>query len=358
MVATYRVGRHDASAVGNILLRIWSANLTPRANPRDKLQWYQDAPAGSTTVFLLECDTPGGAGTYVGSGGLRLREFTRGKGRLKAALFADLAVQKEHRTVRPVLILQRAIREYTRQHFHFAYGFPNRSAVGVYRRLGYHDLGLFPVYVRVLRHAFYLRRRLKIAALAGVAGAVLDGLFALPRFIRPGGSPASLKLEWLRDVDERFDALGEECGRQWPLLGERGAQFLRWRFLEKPGPPCEIAALVERDTAVLRAYAIVRRQGDGSGPAQVLDLLGATEHELDHLLRLLTRGLRDRGAAAISLRFFGTGRIERLLKAHGFRRRVAAKPTWVVVDVGEEGRDDAQLRDAEIWYLTEADRDN
>lgn len=335
------------------MVRLWTDNLRMRGDPRDKFRWYYSGnPLGPAHAFLLECERESAGRQVVGCCGIGPR-LLHARGRaLRAALFADFAIDKGHRTVMPALMVQRRITEYTRAEFDTAYAFPNSAAVGVFGRIGYRLLGRAGRYVKLLRHAGFLRRYLRHAGVARAAARVPDALTATAERVRASVLPRRLALQWTRQIDARFDRLADEARHTFPNLGDRSSQFLRWRFTERPGVPSEVAALVDGETGEVRAYAAVVRKVEGV--ALVADFLGRREEDLANLFRALAPALRERGFDSSVAYFLGDPRVSRLLEEEGFLFRNLAK--HVVVSSGPGLP--AELDRVENWYLTEADRDN
>ncbi len=358
---SYSVSQPDIAAAEEPFLSIWRANLEVPGDARLQYRWhYLKNPGGTGSAFLLSCRDkhrdggPEEAEKVVGCCGLSRRSFfVRGKP-MVAALLGDFAVEQAHRTVLPAVLLQRAIQRHVKGRFFLSYGFPNASAVGIFRRIGYREISRTMRYARVLRHGPYLERKVKgteLAGAAGAAGRLLDGAARALQVLRTGPQLASRRLVWLDDVDDRFDELWERVCRDHPLLGTRGAGFLRWRFLEKPGERFRIAALLSRCPEALRAYAVVQEEGR---VAHIRDLLGASEGEVGALLNRLVLSLQKRDLNSVSVRVLGAAWLRRTFLSCGFTRREDSRS--VVVQIAEDA-DSALLLDSENWYLTDADED-
>ena len=207
-MAAYRARLTEAHEARSSLTELWSRNLPVGTVVDDKFRWfYLEAPLGPASAFLLEAQDGPDQGRAVGCAGIGLRELAyRGKV-LRAALLADLAVDKSHRTVLPALTMQRAVRKHTQSAFDLSYGFPNKHAVAVHTRIGFHLLGHMQRWVLVLRHAPYLQRVMDLPIVPGIAGRVVDAARRVER--APRSLPARVwrKLELLDEVDERFDQL-------------------------------------------------------------------------------------------------------------------------------------------------------
>ena len=352
---TYSIRSADLEAEAAVFLEVLGRNLrhSPQETGRERFRWlYLDNPAGRGAAYLSSVVGADGQRQVVGCTGLGLRRFVNGERPLRAALLADFAVDAPHRTLQPALRLQRVAHEWVDAAAEISYAFPNRHAVGVFRRLGYHE-GRFARYVRVLRHEPYVARVVPSAVAAAVGGALLDGALKVRDRWGQKRAATDLQLTWLREPDERFDRLFEEARRSYRLLGERGAAFLRWRFAQRAGAPAELVALAPPDGSRLHAYAAVVTPEPGV--AVLEDILGATPQDLSLLLEPLLRELQDRGFRSASLEFAGDPRIKEVLAAHTFMERDAR--AVVMAPARDFTGDRGVLKDAAAWYLTGADTD-
>lgn len=344
----YRAVRADPGESRDTLLRLWTDNLSVQGDPGAKHRWqYLDAPTGPAEAFLLRTD----GDVAVGCAGITVRElWHRGRAH-RAALLGDLAIDRAHRTVLPALILQRAVKRHVDEAYALSYGFPNAHAVGIHRRIGYHELAAMPRYVRVLRHARFLERRWGHPHASWLGGVVIDGAKLAVRLGRAVRTRKAT-LGWQDDVDARFDRLWEATRDQYGIVGRRDAAFLRWRFLRKPDERAKVVTLVDRASQQLRAYAIVGGVGDN---AQLVDLFGSVE-ALGDLLTLLAPALTARGFATVGVRFLGDPRIAALLAAQHFSLRDAQR-TVIVHEGSAGGIEAAAVRTPSAWYLTDLDED-
>ena len=324
---------------------LWASNLPVCGDPADKLRWfYCDSPAGEGQGFLLHGE-PRDADRPIGCVGIGSRWLHLGDRRVRAGRFADLAVDRNHRTGLPALRLVDAIVRHAAVSCELAYGFPNVKAVAVFKRAGCHELGTMTRYVRVLRSRAYLERALGHGVfLAAVAGVADFGLSAAARF-SARRVPDELELCRLDDFDERFDRLFEVARTRHAIVSDRGADVLRWRFLRVPDHAYRICALRDRD-GELHAYAVVRTE---AGIAEIADMLARDDDALDALLRRLVCALDREGCASVCFGFLGNSEIRRALARHRFVARDTARS--VVVSPN------ATACDPEAWYLTDFDED-
>lgn len=347
----YLVRSPDVLDAREALVSIWSANLTVHGAPEERLRWfYCDGPHGAGQAFLLHAGDERAA--PIGSAGLGVRTLWLRDRPLRAALFADLAVERAHRSGLPALALVRAAQRQVSEAFDLGYGYPNGKAAAIYQRAGYRHLGDLRRYARVLRTGSYLAQRFPEPILARAAGAVVDRALALVDRAR-ALLVRSYELAWIDAFDPRFDVLWEEGRHLAPIACERTAALLAWRFTRQPGHRYRIATLIDRRTRRLRAYAVVR---DGGPAAELADLYGAGIVELDALLALLVPALYERGFRAASFRFLGVPAVTALLARHGFTRRPETR--MVALAVGGRLAGEPALVDPGAWYLTDLDEDS
>lgn len=365
----YRAEAVAPDAARDELLRLWTDNLEMVADAPRKFAWaYRDAPEPTPAVFLLRAED---AARPIGTAGATFRGVRVGPARVRAALLADLAVDRAHRTVAPALTLVRAVREWALQRCELAYGFPNRRAAGVFRRAGYATLGVPGRWAKVLRHAAYVaraeaplppraRRWLSSPPVAGWVGAAAD-VAALA-----AGAPAAMaaarrwRLRWHAGAPGQpgwapraawLDALWAAARGDHGVVAERTAQVLRWRFATAA------AALVTvegRGDGEPGAYAVV--EPDADGVAHLRDVFGHRA-AVAGLLDLLGPALTLRGARAMSVRYLGAPWLPRLLEARGWLARAPGRAVVVSARPGLDGPLARALAEPARWHLTDLDED-
>lgn len=348
---TYSARRCELDEAEADVLRASNDNLPPGTDRRQRFNWYyRGNPAGAGEVFLLRGESSAG-GHVVGCTGLGPRLFHH-KGRaLRAALASDFAVDRGHRITLPAVRLQEAAAMHARAAFDLAYGFPNASALGVFVRIGFVQLGRMSRFVKVLQHEPYLRQRSRAAKLALAGAWPLDARERRRETRRGSAVPANYVYRWLRDFDQRFDALDESFAARTPIAGERTAKWLSWRFSDAAGTASSIAALIDSGTDELRAYAIVAPKEPGI--ARIADIVARTEDDFSWLLARLIPDLRFQGFTSATFSFLGPGWVAERLRRLGFQLRDTDRA--VVVAVQEQ--DSETFSKPENWYLTPADSD-
>jgi hypothetical protein len=364
----YRIERAAPADARDALARIWSANLTLEADAATKYRWlYEEAPDRPSVVFLLVAE--GAAAHAVGTAGVGLRRVVANGVELRAGLAGDLAVDREHRSVMPALTLVREAKAWALAELDLVYGFPNRSAEGVFKRAGYKPLGTIGRYVRVLRHAGYVDRigdaelarlpaRLRPAArtaLAGPAGAVIArgvDVAVLARDLPALARTRDLELAWGERADPRLDQLWAAAREDHAVVGARTARFVDWRFFRGASVARQLVLATDKSGAP-RAYAVIEQAGD---VAIVRDLFGHRT-AIPALLDRLAPALYRRGAASISIRYLGASWLADVLRARRFTLRQQDRMIALAVSNRLDAGIAARVTDVESWHLTDADED-
>jgi hypothetical protein len=349
---------------------LWERNLTLEQSAAEKFaRLYERAPHPPETLFLLDANAPSAPPRVIGTAGVGIRELAVNQHHLRAGLLADLAVDREHRTVAPALRLVREVKAWALDELDLAYGFPNPHAEGVFKRVGYTLLGDLPRYVRVLRHRSYLDR---------IGDAELS---RLPTWLRPlahdvltskgwsqkaavtavdlaqlgrdlGFLVAARRQEHFSVTDEvpaGVDALWQRCRSQHAVVSVRSQRMLEWRYPAHRGRWWAAA----RSGSRLDAYAIVDRVGE---VAHIRDLFGGRV-AMESLLRQLVFECYRRGAASISMRYLGDRWMSDLLRLARFDERKAHRRIFVGVSPKLERRLQAMLVDPACWFITDFDED-
>jgi hypothetical protein len=349
--ASYRVTAAEPN-VGAAVDRLWTPDLPRGFAAANKLRWfYRDNPAGDGAVLLLVHDA-GAAPQVVGCAGVGPRSVNVAGSTFHAALLTDLSVEKPHRIGMPALVLQRAVRAHCRAAYAFSYGFPNAHAAGVYSRVGYRSVGKLTRYARVLRHAEYVRKRGLRPLAATAAGWVLDVPSRARAWARTAVLTSGLDVEWVTDADGRFDALWERARGRHPIVEERVAAALRWRFFNHPARSFDVAVLADREAGTIRAYVVIERS---KGTAAIWDLFGESDADVRVLLDRSAAEMRARGAFVMSVYAVGP-RMAELFRTSGFHAREAEKTLMVDVgDAAEAAR--ATLLDPASWWVADGGED-
>lgn len=250
---SYTVYEADIKEDKARILKFWSDNH-PRSLDR-KYKWmYEENPAGKAKVWMIEHKE---SGRCVGIAALFPRKFSvRGKS-FVAGVSGDFLVDQHHRSMGPAIMLQRCIISAAdKRVVDFVYGFPNKKAEPIMKRVGCRILGSRTRLVKIVKTAPQLQKlRLNnfwISLLSPLLDFILR-LISIETWYRGKGG---FICKELNDFDERFDRLWKEEKSRFDIAGERTASILRWKFLLDPDDVNKIFAIFDSKKSVLKGYIV------------------------------------------------------------------------------------------------------
>jgi hypothetical protein len=316
-MAEYAVVSANLEKDRKVIIDLWRRNLADTGHLEEKYDWhFLNNPFGPGQIWILKAD-----GQPIGTTSLGMRLLKFGETVTTAGVACDLAVDKEHRFLRPALLLQRALLSSANPEVQILYGVPNSGGASVMKHVGYRQFCAVHRYARVLRPSHYLLRSSKLKAMAPFLGKLADQGFATwQSFGRRGGRVAQV----LPCFDERFDELWNGLRFGHATLTVRNRRFLKWRYRECPLREYKTLGLLAPDEAKLLGYLIYYVK-DAS--ALCVDLLapGGAE-DLESLLSSWAALASCDGLATLSISCSG-GALADALPRHGFSLRSAVPPS-------------------------------
>ena len=227
-----------------------------------------------------------------------------------AAILCDFVVDKRYRVAGAAVSLQRKLAEACfADGVKLIYGFPNRGAFPVFKRVGYKTVGTATMMVRPLRSKHHLRDYVP-AVLADTAGFFVDRLLHV--------YDLQLCLRQTRDMsdtqrnlaDGSFQTLWDEVKGAQAIVAERTPGYLNWRYASHPLDTCNFFCLTERFSGRLRGYVAYCVT---AGKVHVLDAFWASASTLQPLFVRFVWRMRSLGYASVSVCHAGdaAGRPER-----------------------------------------------
>ncbi|MGE5612013.1 MAG: hypothetical protein ACM359_22390 [Bacillota bacterium] len=352
--AGYRVIQADIERDREAILDVWRRNLAEYFTPGQenaKFAWYyQNNPYGSGRCWLL-LKTPGDH--VIGATGLGLRRISIAGTPQLVGLASDLAVDREHRTLLPALMLQRAALTSLQKDLAFIYGLPNPKATSVLHRVGYQSPGSLVRYAKVLNLERYLQNIGPLRLLARGAAAVLNPALRLAS-AETWRRPCNHNLCELPQFDDRFDDLWQRASSASPLIGHRTREFLRWRYTQCPLLQYRILALLDQHQDRLLGYLVCYNANPHE--LTIADILAdGPQRTLDDLLAQSISFARTHRFHVVYCRLFGSPRMQELLARFGFRRRQAETP--LVIALGRDGSPSLSADQIQQWHFLLGDED-
>jgi GNAT superfamily N-acetyltransferase len=226
-----------------------------------------------------------------------------------------------------------------------------------YLRLGWHDLGGIPFFLKPIDLGRLLSMRLVLSRPLLLGTRLVSwGIRALDTVSALGSRSTAPTLEVVPNFDERVDDIWEACSPYYPVIAKRDLAGLRWRF-DHPVP----AGRYERGYLLcdgsVRGYAVLRVGSLLGAPMGfIVDYLCAPRDTAKLLLACVER-FRRQSVAGVVCEILNDHAREPLRRA-GFlrvKRRVDRRLLWKA----GRGRppEAALLDDPRNWFLTRADGD-
>jgi len=308
--AGYRVEDGDIARDGAAAVAVWRASLGNVDGRAAKFEWfYRAAPEGAQLNVLR----PGPGQDVVGTAGVGWRRMRAGGRELRGGLLADMAVLAAHRTLGPAMQLQRAASERALSLGDLVYGFPNANAVPVVKRLGYVHLGEMVLYVRALRHAQYLERRLP-GPVARALGGAIDGAFAVRDLLR-NLHRGRLHAQW---STLPLDLPHPRWSQPDMLEGVHDTAVLEWRFARSPLASFRFLYLRQEPDAPPAAWFVCHRDGN---VLRIADFGFAEGAAAPHCIALLARAALAESCSSLAVECCVPEAERTALLRGGFRER-------------------------------------
>lgn len=298
---TYTVHPGDPLPDRDTVIAIWQGNLGQPSHHASKFDWfYLGCPWGRPMLQLLRHEP---SAEWIGTCAAGPRRMLWQGREIHAGVLVDMAVAARHRTLGPAMFLQAALVAAAPAQFDLLYGFPNRKALPVVKRLGYTVLCQMPRFSCVLRYREYLERVVPHLLIPPLAW-LLDNLRIGSERLRTQRDP-TLVSTWQDHVDPRMDELWHQSAHGSGPIAIRDTMFLRWRFDESPLVRTRYLLLCEKhDRGTLRAWFACQTAG---GVLHVRDFWSreaAEGMQRAHIHALLRAARRD-GYSAVSIEYAG-----------------------------------------------------
>jgi hypothetical protein len=241
-------------------------------NPEDFRWRYSENPAGQTQITVVRDECSHQVVGFTWTIPLQMRIF--GQNYL-AALTANSLVHPDYRDSLAYVKLIRHRQQMIRQRgIPFRYNFPIETLFERTSSVERMSSFLIPLLVRplnmiTLARARFTRRGLQM--LVGWGGQVATSL--LFRSQARGAQQHQLKVEWLDQFDERFDALWTRVQDKYAIMAVRNRAYLAWRFASVSDRMYRILIALAGDELV--GYVVLRCTDEIRGilTGLVMDLL-------------------------------------------------------------------------------------
>lgn len=229
-VPDYEVIDADLAHACEDALAVWGNTIGwPGRQAEMYRRYYLECPEGKPEMHFLRHRPSGRVVGTLGIGPRRV--FWRGR-EITAGTLSHFCVVREHRKLRPAVLLFKRTVDACRGRYDVLYAMPRTpSAAALGKLFGGAPACFMTRRVKVLRHAKYAARRLP-AALAGVAGGIADVAVRMGAGLR--GGAGQLTGRWSDEVDPAMAVLWQASQAVPPWNAARDDAMLRWRFDRLP----------------------------------------------------------------------------------------------------------------------------
>jgi hypothetical protein len=324
-VVPLQIGKHQEA-----LARLWKDNFQDPVDPysHERFAWlYQNSPLDWATTWLA---VETSSNTVIGCGSV-VRSHTHIGGRvISTGLAAVLVVEKNHRTAAAALAIQRAITHAARPGgVDCLIGEPNQQAAAIFARVGYRPIGNALEWVKPI-----------------------DAAAAPP----PSIEFSSYTDQIVDAADARFDRLWNHGKSQYPIVSEKVATFLNWRYATFKEARYRHYCLLRRGDRQLVGYVVFYAWRKCSIVADIFcpDL---GERIIETLLLGFAARMRMEGQHWISLTYFGASWFEDDLKRLGFGHGKHRRTFVAYVDPSVPPDLRAVIFDKNNWFILGGEMD-
>ena len=348
MARTYSALEVEPESRRAQVCELWQANLSPRSDAQlcHKLQsGYVDNPAGRGKIVIVYA---GDAASPVGVQGIHPRRLHFGSHHIRAANLADYAVNSEHRTLGPALILLKHAIAISNASFELVYGIANRKSAAVCARAGLQKLGTVTRFAKLTSSRSRLAASMPAAA-ADLISPIIDCGLSLANLVRSYVFQPRMSCRVGNFDDASIDQVWRRrCGEM--LLSERTAEMLRWRYADPIAATWQLCALAAHGNSV--GQVVWRLTGT---VAQVGDFFCVDPERMTaSLLHAFSMHAFGLGAHSISLEFCGSAAVVAQIGRAGFRPRASEGSLFLRPGAPES----LSVSDLSAWYFTHFDNDS
>lgn len=275
--------------------------------------FYLGNPAGPPTIFLLWSEDDK---RYVGILFASPRVFCSGTIELNGAVFADLFVEKKHRTLGPSCLLLRHARNYLLDRVDFVYGFMNPMATLVGKRIGltFRDPAISLGFPLDVRH--HVQKRMR-GTLGSIAGQLLALFYSAIIFTASRITGLWFEEEKAELKNLTIDVRALSACRKGEVFGMRSGTFLQWRLKNYPVTRISHHAIRDRQGRIVGFLAYSVRE---AGRVSIEDLIATSSLTLIALLTSFLNTVKHSGNVSLQVNLPSESRETVLLRRLGFRK--------------------------------------
>jgi GNAT superfamily N-acetyltransferase len=265
---------------------------------------------------------------------------------------ADFSIRPEFRTLGIAIKLRRAAKEgVDAGRVDFLYAHPNARMQLIHDKVGHQPVGTMLRYVKPLKAAEYLRRKMGGKVLPAVVGPIADAALSLSSYERRHKPITATRFVECPTFDLAFDRLFADAAPQRRFVGRRDATYLNWRYADNP--LYRTHALLAESAGRLAGYLLFTVD---DATAVVKDCFTADWAGVaGDLLAALVAHARRIGLTSVSTILLAGHPAEDALRLFGFRRREDTSQMYGYAPAGSPLAE--SVCNPAAWLLAVGDRD-
>lgn len=300
-------------------INLLNSNLFDDGSAESKVKWfYKDSPIPGE-MFLLKTEN----GDPVGTKGYGFRYFSYQGTKLLGAISVDISVSKEHRKLKPALVLNQQSAQMLCTNVDFHYTFPNGNSDSLFKRKqsNFQKLGQFVRYWKVLDARSVLIE--KLGSRSGIK-------FVAPfigigwKIVLPFTHRSSRNTLRTDKKELCIPALNSQF-----FSPQKDAQYLKWRFFDNPFHDYKMLHVKRGDVEGVVFYFIKNNK------AHISDLVYDTQNP-NHLLWILSefeKNAIESGCNAVVISCIADENHDRLFKRMLYKPHSLGGNVWISRDL-------------------------
>ena len=333
----YKVLEADINQSRNIICELWRESFPEMDAPQDKIDSsYINNITKRGNIYLLSVNEK-----IVGVKGIIPRDcYVYGESK-SFGLFCDFTVAKKHRSLGPSIKLLSETVKLASDQYDLLYGFPNKKAEVIFKRVGYEKLPNISRYVKIIDYKPYLKKKIKWPFTYFMTKLLNLGVIIKLSFLQ-------LKLcnQYTSETTNIFkndiDILWEKCDKSKLIMSARNKEWLEWRF--KNSQNSTNIFVINNSKKEVQGYIVYSLS---EGVCFIYDALSQNEGEFKKLFILFTKELFKGDTSSISFEFIAPDSYIKIITDLGFIYR-DSEPVYAI--------NKSMFKHNNI-YITEMDRD-
>jgi GNAT superfamily N-acetyltransferase len=265
------------------LVRFWEENLPGTAPGR--LKWFREGNPAGPTVWFLAFDEA--KDVLAGTISLMPKTLLMNGRRIRSGIIGDLMVDKRYRGFGLAdLLIKDVVSNLSNLGIEFLYGVPNSLSAKVLERNAFKCMMECESFVRPINLVSYLDKYLSLSS-----GSV-KALAGFDKFIKAAmtGLQGEIKGVFNEEtqINDLFDQLWDMFVRKTPrmLLGERGAGYIRWRYIDDPQYDFKVLTYRSSPGEPLSGYLVYSANGN---KIEIYDLISLKSDITGKLIKKIIR---------------------------------------------------------------------